>query len=157
MQARFERCVSLTANQCTSSEIPPISMRRSSVSLQSPTVWISNRAPGVHKPPEACSGSPPSQRTETCGIFGRYANNWEEKGRSRKSIQTDQADLGRAWLCDQPGKITTTGSPVYRVSEFRCQLPLDVYQAAEIQGERNQEQAQAGLSRSPIRQLARIV
>ena len=46
---------------------------------------------------------------------------------------------------------------VYRFSEFRCQLPLDVLQAAEIQVERDQEQAQAGRARSPLRQLACII
>ena len=146
VQTGFERRVSVSPNQRRSPKVPPISMGRNSVSLQSPTIWVGNRTSGVHEALEACSGSPSSQRTETGGIFGRHANCRDEQGRNRECVQTDQAAFGRAWFRDQPREITTTGNPVYRVPGLHGQLPLDVLQATEGQGERDQEQVQTGLT-----------
>ena len=38
VQARFEGCVPVSANQCSTSEIPPIPMGGSSISLQCSTI-----------------------------------------------------------------------------------------------------------------------
>ena len=70
VQTRYERRVSVSSHQRRSSKVPPISMGRNNISIQGPTIRISNSTSGVHKALEACFGSPSSQRTETGGIFG---------------------------------------------------------------------------------------
>ena len=145
VQARFKRCIPVSANQCSTSEIPPISMGGSNVSLQCSTVWASNCTSGVYEASETCPSSSPSQRTETSSVFGRHPNNWQEQSRGRESISPGQTAIGRSWICDQSGKITTKSNTMHRVFGIHSQLPINVLQVADSQIEGDKEQMQASI------------
>ena len=133
VQARFKRCIPVSANQCSTSEVPPIPMGGSNVSLQCSTVWASNCISGVHEASETCPSSSPSQRTEISSVFERHPNNWQEQSRGRESISPGQTAIGRSWICDQSGKITTKATQCIEFQALREKM-LSIRQLAHIIG-----------------------
>ena len=77
MPAGFKGCVSVSTDQCSTSEVPPISMGVSDISLQCSTLWASIGTSGVYEA-KACPSSSLSQRSEISGTFGRHPDNWQE-------------------------------------------------------------------------------
>ena len=136
VQDRFERCVLVSANQCTTSKVPPIPIGGSNVSLQCSTVWASNCTSGIYEGSETCPSSSPTQRIEISSVFGQHPNNWQEHSRGRESIS--QTAIGRSWVWDQPEKITTKSNTMHRDFGIHDQLPINVLQVADrqIEGDR---------------------
>ena len=77
VQARLEICISISANQYSTLEVPTIPMAGTDVPLQCSSLWASNCTVHVHKASEAVLSSPQSQKSKDNSLFGQYPNNKE--------------------------------------------------------------------------------
>ena len=143
VQARFERCIPVSTDQSSTSEVPPISMAGSDISIQCSTLWAGNCTSCIHEASQACPSPPQSQGPEISGLFGRYPIDRERQGRCRASISSGETVVGGPRFCDQSGEVTIRSNTMHRISGIHGKLRLNDVHTANSKSEGNKEQVQA--------------
>ena len=138
-----DACIPVSTDQCSTSEVPPISMAGSDISIQCSTLWAGNCTSCIHEASQACPSPPQSQGPEISGLFGRYPIDRERQGRCRASISSGEAVVGGPRFCDQSGEVTIRSNTMHRVSGIHGQLHLNDIHIANSKGEGSKEQVQA--------------